>query len=54
MKISDMILTTLLKKGFLWEGVNVNTEVEVPMPDQKNITVKIKADRMSIKIDKTE
>jgi len=61
MKISDVIITAILKKGFLYEAVNADMEFEIPMSalvangeNYNNVKVKFKADRMSLKIDKTE
>jgi len=59
MKLTDIMITSIIKKGFLYEAVNVDTEIEIPMAatdgeSSKNIVVRFKADRMSLKIDKSE
>ena len=62
MKLSDTIITMILKKGFLYEAVNADMEFEIPMSafadaeheTVNNVRVKFKADRMSLKIDRSE
>jgi len=45
MKITDMILSALLRKGILWESTNVEMTTEIP--DTK-IKVSIKIDHMTV------
>ena len=55
MKISDMIVSALLKKGVLYEARNVDTDVEIPIvvnDQNKQIRVNIKCEHMSIRIEK--
>lgn len=55
MKISDMIISAIIKKGILYEARNVDIDVDVPMANQEGtefIRVNFKAEHMSIRIDK--
>ena len=55
MKISDMIISAIIKKGILYEARNVDIDVDVPMTNQEGtefIRVNFKAEHMSIRIDK--
>ena len=55
MKISDMIISAIIKKGLLYEARNVDIDVDVPMANQEGtefIRVNFKAEHMSIRIDK--
>ncbi len=60
MKISDVILTAIVKKGFLYDAKNVDMEFQIPMSaiidgeDVSNVVIKFKADHMSLKIEKSE
>ena len=57
MKITDMVITAILKKGILYEARNVDTDFEIPMniegQDHK-IKVNIKCEHMILKFDKEE
>lgn len=55
MKISDMIISAIIKKGILYEARNVDIDIDIPMPNQEGtefIRVNFKAEHMSIRIDK--
>lgn len=55
MKISDMIISAIIKKGILYEARNVDIDVDVPIANQEGtefIRVNFKAEHMSIRIDK--
>lgn len=55
MKISDMIISAIIKKGILYEARNVDIDVDVPMANQEGtefIRVNFKAEHMNIRIDK--
>lgn len=55
MKISDMIISAIIKKGILYEARNVDIDVDVPMANKEGtefIRVNFKAEHMSIRIDK--
>lgn len=61
MKLTDMIVSAILKKGMLYEARMVDMEIEIPMDQEgeaksqsKNIKVHFKADHMSIQIEKGE
>lgn len=55
MKLTDVIVSALLKKGILYEARNCDITVDVPIEtDEKkdNIKISFKAEHMSIRIDK--
>lgn len=53
MKISDMIISAIIKKGILYEARNVDIDVDIPTEKEgKTIKVNFKAEHMSIRIDK--
>ena len=55
MKISDMIISAIIKKGILYEARNVDIDVDVPMANKEDtefIRVNFKAEHMSIRIEK--
>lgn len=55
MKISEMIISAIIKKGILYEARNVVIDVDIPMANQEEtefIRVNFKAEHMSIRIDK--
>ena len=61
MKLTDMIVSAILKKGILYEARMVDMEIEIPMDQEgetekpgKGIKVHLKADHMSIQIEKGE
>lgn len=61
-KLSDLIISGLLKRGILWEAKTIDTEFEIPVmvetkegwPTDKTITVKVKCENMTIRIDKED
>ena len=53
MKITDMIISMILKKGILYEARNVDTDVEIPIENQK-IKINIKCEHMTLRIEKKE
>lgn len=61
-KITDMLVSAIIKKGILWEGRNIDVDVELPSytvtneftDDTKAIKVNIKCEHMSIKVEKGE
>lgn len=55
MKIRDMIISAIIKKGILYEARNVDIDVDVPMTNQEEtefIRINFKAEHMIIRIDK--
>ena len=55
MKISDMIISAIIKKGILYEARNVDIDVDIPKANQEGtefIRVNFKAEHMSIRIEK--
>ncbi|NLD50526.1 MAG: hypothetical protein GX660_25575 [Clostridiaceae bacterium] len=51
MKITDMILSALIKKGILCEARDIDTNIEIPFED-KMIKVYIKCEHMTLKFEK--
>jgi hypothetical protein len=51
MKIMDMVISAIIKKGIVWESRNFETDVQIP---DSNIVVKIKAEHMTIRVEKDE
>jgi len=49
MKITDMIISGIIKRGIVFEARNFETDVQIP---DSNITVTIKAEHMTINIEK--
>lgn len=57
MKITDMFISAILKKGVLYEARNVDTDVEVPMiieNQERKIKINIKCEHMTLKFEKSE
>lgn len=57
MKISDVIISAIVKKGVLYEARNVDTDVEVPMiieNQHHQIKINIKCEHMTLRIEKDE
>lgn len=59
-KISDLIVSGLLKRGILWEAKTFETDIVVPIEidadgeavEGKLMTINIKCENMTIRIDK--
>lgn len=64
MKLTDMLISAIIKKGILYEARNVDMEISVPMsaistvgettPVINEIRVYFKAEHMTLRIEKTE
>ena len=60
MKITDMIVSAILKRGILYEARNCDLEFEVPIKqtdeegksDKNKVVVKFKAEHMTLRIEK--
>ena len=55
MKISEMIISAIIKKGILYEARNVDIDVDIPIANKEEtefIKVNFKAEHMTIRIDK--
>ena len=56
MKITDMILSAIIKKGILYEARNCDLDFEIPMDTGKGTTevikINFKAEHMTLSIDK--
>ena len=57
MKISDMIVSGLIKRGIFYEARNVDTEFEIPRESEdgepkESIRIHIKCEHMTLKIEK--
>ena len=53
MKITEAILSYILKKGVIGESHNVNVDVNIPNGDS-NIKINVKADNVIVKVQKDE
>lgn len=49
MKLTDMIVSAIIKRGIVWEARNFETSIQIP--DSK-IVVNIKAEHMTVKVEK--
>ena len=58
MKITNMIISAILKKGILYEARNVDTNIEIPMvienQERKIIKINIKCQHMTLRIEREE
>jgi len=56
MKITEMLISAIVKKGILYEARNADIQVDVPMigedGKQNNIKITFKAEHMTLKIEK--
>lgn len=50
-KLSDMIVSAILKRGILGEFRNFETEVEIPQDNKPMIKVIAKAENLQVRID---
>ena len=50
-KLSDMIVSAILKRGILGEFRNFETEVEIPQDNKPMIKVIVKAENLQVRID---
>jgi len=58
MKITDIIVSLLTKKGLLWESKDVDMEIDIPesvlkvdtLDKTNKITVRLKASNVTIKV----
>ena len=53
-KISDMIVTAVLKKGVLGDFKNFETEVEIPQEEKASIRITIRAENLQIRVEKEQ
>jgi len=59
MKITDMLISALLKKGILYEARNVDVEVKIPNKKEEGkeatdpIIVHFKTDHMSLRLEQS-
>ena len=57
MKITDMMISAILKKGILYEARNVDIDVEIPVEvdgKMQGIKIKFTAEHMNLRIEKDE
>lgn len=55
MKITDMIISGILKKGILYEAKNIDADIDVPISiegQEQQVKVNIKCDYMTLRIEK--
>ena len=50
-KVSDMIVSAILKRGILGEFRNFETEVEIPQDNKPTIKVMVKAENLQVRFD---
>lgn len=53
MKLTDALISALIRKGVFYEAKNVDTTFEIPT-DAKTITIHFKAEQMSLRVDKED
>ena len=53
-KISDMIVSAILKRGILGEFKNFEPEVEIPQENKESIRITIQAENLQIRVEKGE
>ncbi|GHV42284.1 hypothetical protein FACS189490_10930 [Clostridia bacterium] len=60
-KITEMILSAILKNGLLYDAKNVDTDIEIPMTltdadgkktEEKTVKINVKCDNMTLRIEK--
>ena len=51
MKLTDMVIAGIIKRGIIFEARNFETDVEIP---ETNVTVKIRAEHLTVRVDKDE
>ncbi len=49
MKLIDLLISGILKKGILYEARNLDTDIDIP---EQNIKVNVKCDHMTLRIEK--
>ena len=55
MKITDMIITAIVKRGFVYDAKNFETDIEIPIVTnelEKTVKVNIRCENMTIRIEK--
>lgn len=58
MKITDMLISAIIKKGILYEARNVDVEFTIPQQTSgeeetlENIKIQFKAEHMTLKVEK--
>lgn len=62
MKILEMIVSGLIKRGVLYEARNVNLDFDIPItrtgdigePREDKVTIKVNIDHMTLRVEKEE
>ena len=61
MKVTDMLISAVIKRGVLYEGRNCDLEFDIPTtdvtkeePNESNIKIHFKAEHMTLRIEKDE
>jgi hypothetical protein len=60
MKLTDMVISAILKRGILYEAKHVEAEFEVPTSQlgiteetkENKVTIKVKVEHMTLRIEK--
>lgn len=50
--LTNMLISSLIKKGVLYEARNCDMEFEIPTEGEKNIKIKFKCEHMKLSIEK--
>lgn len=57
MKITDMLISAVIKKGIIYEARKVDTDVEIPIVidnQERTVKINIKCEHMTLKIERPE
>ena len=57
MKIAEMAISAILKKGLLYEAKNMDINVDIPVTvegKEQNMKVNVKCEHMTLRIEKDE
>lgn len=57
MKITDMLISAVIKKGIIYEARKVDTDVEIPIVidnQERTVKINIKCEHMTLKIERSE
>jgi len=51
MKLTDMIISGVIKRGIVFEARNFEGDIQIP---DTNVTIRIKAENVTVRVDKEE
>lgn len=52
MKITDALVSALIKRGIVYEARNVDLDFKIPVEGQEGIAVNFKCDNMTLRLEK--